>query len=43
MNIGKGVALVILVDGSGRNASFDDLAKQAAHGETSVQDAQVPL
>jgi len=36
VNVGKGVALLVLVDGRGGNASVDDLAKQAIHGESSV-------
>lgn len=41
-DVEKCVALVVLVDGCGGNASIDDLAKETAHGETSVQDALVP-
>ena len=32
IDVGKSIALVILVDGFGRNASINDLAKDAAHG-----------
>ncbi len=31
VDVGKSVALVVLVDGLGGNASFDDPAKEAAH------------
>jgi hypothetical protein len=39
MDVGEGVTLIVLVDGSGGDASFNDLAEQAAHGVTSVQEA----
>ncbi len=32
IDIGESIALVILIDGFGRNASINDLAKDAAHG-----------
>ena len=38
VKIGEGVALLVLVDGGGGNASVNNLAKDATHGETSVQD-----
>jgi hypothetical protein len=41
MNVGKGITLVVLVDGGGGNASVNDFAKKAAHGETSVQERQL--
>lgn len=41
MNVGEGVTLVVLVDGGGGNASVNDFAKDAAHGETSVQQRQL--
>lgn len=31
IDVGKGVALVVLVDGLGRDTSLDDPAKEAAH------------
>lgn len=31
VDVGKGVALVVLVDGFGRNTSIDDLAKETTH------------
>ena len=34
LDVGEGVAVLILVDGFGRNASVDDLAEYAAHGES---------
>ncbi len=36
IDVGKGVALVVLVDGGRRNASIDDLAEEAAHGSFRV-------
>jgi hypothetical protein len=36
VNVGEGVPEVVLVDGRGGNGSFNDLAKKAAHNETSV-------
>ncbi len=36
MKVGEGVAQLVLVDRSGRNASVDDLAKEATHGAYSV-------
>jgi hypothetical protein len=41
-DVEKCVALFVLVDGGGGNASVKDLAKDAAHGDTSVQDP-VPI
>src|ERR1039458_5141806 len=38
MNVRKGVALVVLVDGGGGNASINDLAKEATHSGNSVQE-----
>lgn len=38
MDIGKGIASVVLVDGLGRDASFDDPAEDAARHGTSVQE-----
>ena len=38
IDVGKGVALLVLVDGGGGNASFNDLAEKATHGDTSVQE-----
>jgi hypothetical protein len=38
MDIGEGVAFVILVNGSRRDASFDDPAEKAAHNRISVQE-----
>ena len=37
MDVGEGVALVVLVDGGGGNGAVDDLAEEAGHGVTSVQ------
>jgi hypothetical protein len=31
VNVGKNIALIVLVDGLGGDASFDDPAKKAAH------------
>jgi hypothetical protein len=39
VKIGKSVAKLILVNGSGGNASLNDLAEEAAHSETSVHAA----
>jgi len=36
VDVSEGVTLVVLVDGLRRNASFDDLAEEAAHGEISL-------
>lgn len=36
MDVGKGVAELVLVDGDGGDGSFDDFAEEAIHGETSV-------
>ena len=33
LNICKGVAMLILIDGFGRDASIHDLAKDATHGQ----------
>jgi hypothetical protein len=41
MNVGEGVTLVVLIDSGRGNASVNDLAKEAAHGETSVQELQL--
>ena len=38
MDVGEGVTLVVLIDGGGGNTSVEDLAKQAAHSVTSVQE-----
>jgi hypothetical protein len=38
MNIGKGVAFVILVNGCRRDGSVDDFAEKAAHDGTSLQE-----
>lgn len=38
MNVSKGVTLVVLVDGRGGNASFNDFAEETAHDEISVQE-----
>ena len=35
MNVGEGVAELVLVDGSGGNGTFGDLAEDAGHGVTS--------
>ena len=39
MDVGEGVALVVLVDGGGGDGAVDDLAEEAAHGVTSVSQA----
>ena len=39
-NISEGVALVVLKNGRGGNASFNDFAEETAHDGTSVQEAQ---
>ena len=36
VNVGEGDALLIFVDARGRDASVEDLAKEAAHGSSSV-------
>lgn len=43
LDVREGVAMLILVDGFGGNASVDDLAENAAHAEksTGVQDSVV--
>lgn len=33
LHIGKGIALIVLVDGSGRDGSIDDLAEDATHSQ----------
>ena len=38
MKVREGVALLVLVNGGGGNAPVNDLAKEATHGETSVQE-----
>jgi predicted Zn-dependent protease len=38
MKVREGVALLVLVDGGGGYASVNDLAKEATHSDTSVQD-----
>jgi hypothetical protein len=38
MEVRESVALLVLVDGGGGDASVNDLAKEATHGETSVQE-----
>jgi hypothetical protein len=38
MDVGEGVALVVLVDGGGGNGAVDDLAEEAAHGGFSLQE-----
>jgi hypothetical protein len=38
MNVCKGVTELVLVDGGGGNASFNDLAKETAHNGISVQE-----
>jgi hypothetical protein len=38
MNVRKGVAEIVLVDGGGGNASFDDLAEEATHNASSLQE-----
>ena len=38
MKVREGVALLVLVDGRGGDASVNDLAKEATHSETSVQE-----
>jgi hypothetical protein len=38
MKVREGVALIVLVDGGRGYASVNDLAKEATHGETSVQE-----
>jgi len=38
MDVGEGVALVVFVNGGGGNGAVDDLAEDAAHGVTSVQE-----
>jgi len=37
MKIGEGISQVVGINGGGGNASISDLAKDAAHNETSVQ------
>jgi hypothetical protein len=41
MKVREGVALVVLVDGRGRDGPVNDLAKDAAHGVISVQERQL--
>ena len=38
INVGERVALLILINGSGRNAPFEDLAEDAIHSAFSVQE-----
>jgi hypothetical protein len=38
MKVGEGVAQLVFVDSGGGNASVNDLAKEATHSETIVQD-----
>jgi hypothetical protein len=35
MNVGEGVAKLILIDGSGGDGTFGDFAEEAGHGVTS--------
>ena len=39
MDVGEGVTLVVFVDGRGGNGAVDDLAEEAAHSVTIVQQA----
>lgn len=41
MDVGKGITELVLVDGGGRDGSFNDFAKDAAHHGTSVQERRV--
>jgi hypothetical protein len=43
VDVSKRVALIILVNSFGRNASVDDLAKEAAHGWLRVYISRLPL
>jgi hypothetical protein len=43
MDVGKRVALFVLVDGGGGYASVNDLAKKAAHNASSVQESDTLL
>ena len=38
IDVGEGIALLVLIDGGGWDASFDDFAEEAAHDAHSVQD-----
>jgi hypothetical protein len=38
MNVGERVAPIVLINGGRRNASVNDLAKQAAHDANSAQE-----
>jgi hypothetical protein len=38
VDVGKGVAELVLVDGSGGNGSFNDFAEETTHSGTSVQE-----
>jgi hypothetical protein len=38
VKVREGIALLILVDGGGGDASVNDLAKEATHGAFSVQE-----
>ena len=38
MNVRKGIALLVLIDGGGGDTSVNDLAKEATHSAFSVQE-----
>ena len=38
IDVGKGVAQLVLIDGGGGNTSLNDLAKEATHNANSVQE-----
>jgi len=38
VDIGEGVALIVFIDGGGWDAPIDDLAEEATHGASSVQE-----
>jgi hypothetical protein len=40
MLVHEGVALLVLVNGGGRNATGNDLAKKAIHGASSLQERE---
>lgn len=41
LHVGEGVAVVVLIDGFGRDAAVNDLAEDTAHGQKSTADGML--
>ena len=39
VDVGEGVAIIVLIDGGGRNGPVDDFAEEAAHDGSSLREA----